>query len=210
MIPHSPNHRILLMGDLIDVGIKSSIGGSVYDNDRNVSEQIKEIVRLLKPFRGQIDGIVNGNHEWRIYKECGIDISEQISMMLDVPYLKHTGVVTYSFSKRAYNINFFHGKGGGTVEHALRVCKSMANKVHADVYLMGHVHHSAHTKRQIKDIDSRNGKINELTQYFVLTGASLDYDESYADQMNLEMATKGFPIIVLHGDTNRKQVRVFS
>lgn len=196
------------MGDLLDIGIKTSIGGSVYDNKKKPNDQIKYVISLLEPFAKQIDGLISGNHEWRIYKDVGIDISEHIAMVLKVPYLKHVGIITYSFSKRAYNINMFHGKGGGSVEHALATVKNMATKVHADVYLMGHVHAKGFTERQMKEVDSRNGKVNEITQKFVLTGSSLEYDESYAEQMNLQINTQGFPLIILHGDTPRKEIEV--
>ena len=207
-IPKTPNHRIILMGDLLDVGIKTSVGGSVYDQIYNIDTAMDFLHKFLLPYRNQIDAVVAGNHEWRIYKEAGIDLSKQIAERLGVPYMKHSGIVTYSFMKRAYNINFIHGKSGGSVENALRNVKAMANKVVADVYLMGHVHHSAHTKRQIKTIDSRNGKVIEVTQKFVLAGHSLEYDDSYADQMNLEISTKGFPVVVLHGLTDQKKIDV--
>ena len=176
LIPLKSNHRILLMGDLLDVGIKTAIGGSVYDNNTRINEAVKYIVKLLKPYKNQIDGLVTGNHEWRLYKECGLDISEMITEALDIPYMKHSGTITYSFAKRAYNVHFFHGKGGGGVENALRNAKKMSNKVLADVYLMGHVHAIAKSKRQFKIPDSRNGIVTEITQHFVLTGHCLNYD----------------------------------
>lgn len=196
------------MGDLLDIGIKSAIGGSVYDNQSTPTGQLKDIVQILEPYKKQIDGAVEGNHEWRLYKETGVNITELLCMFLNVPYMKHSGTITYAFEKRAYNINFFHGKGAGSVGNALAHTKGMANKVFADVYLMGHVHATAHTKRDIKSIDSRNNKIDTMTQYFCLTGHSLEYDESYAEQMNLEINTKGFPLVILHGMTPRKFIEI--
>jgi hypothetical protein len=207
-IPKTPEHRIILMGDLVDVGIRHAIGGSVYQNICTVDDAIDFLCELFEPFVEQIDVLIDGNHEWRIFKEVGMNISKAIAQRLGIPYMKHSGVITYSFMKRAYSVNFFHGKSGGGVENSLRAVKAMSSKVFADVYLMGHCHHSAHTKRQIKDVDSRNGKVIELTQYFVLTGASLNYDDSYADQMNLEISTKGFPVITLCGNTSYKKIKV--
>lgn len=200
-------NRILLMGDILDCGIKSAIGGSVYENSMTMQEQIDFVVQILKPLANRIDGYVQGNHEYRIYKETGIDVSKVICDRLNIPYLNYSGVVTYSLNKRAYNINMFHGKSGGGVENALRKCKEMANKVNADIYLMGHCHHKAYTTRCFKQIDSRNEKIVDTVQYFVLTGHALDYDESYADQANLEISEKGFPIITL-SNNGKKQVKI--
>ena len=201
------NNRVLLMGDILDCGIKSSVGGSVYENNLTMQEQIDYTIRLLKPIADRIDGYVQGNHEYRIYKETGIDVSKIICDKLCVPYLYYSGVVTYSLNKRAYNINMFHGRAGGGVENALRKCKEMANKVNADIYLMGHCHHKAYTTRCFKQVDSRNATIVDTVQYFVLTGHALDYDDSYADQANLEISNKGFPIITL-SNNGRKLISV--
>lgn len=209
-IPKNDNHRIILMGDLLDIGIKSSIAGSVYENNELIDTAMDTLYDLLEPFKGKIDAVVTGNHEWRVFKETGIDLTKQIARNLNATYMKHSGVVTYSINKKAYNVNMFHGRCGGGIENALRHCKAMSNKVIADVYLMGHVHACASTKRQIKIIDSRNRKITESTQYFVLTGHALEYDDSYADQMNLEINTKGFPSVVLSGNSEKKIIEIIT
>lgn len=203
-IPFNKNHRIILMGDLLDVGIKNSIGGSVYENDLTPQEQIDFIVNLLTPYKEQIDGYVMGNHEYRIYKDTGIDICKIICKQLGINYALYAGTVTYSMNHKAYNINYFHGRAGGSIENALKKCREMANKVDADIYLMGHVHKAAYTQREIKRIDSRNGKIVEGLQYFILTGHALSYDDSYAEQANLEISPKGYPIIELSDGRNKK------
>ena len=185
------------MGDILDCGIKNAIGGSVYENKLTMQEQIDFAVTLLKQIADRVNEYIQRNHEYRIYKETGIDVSKIICDKLNIPYLGYSGVVTYSLNKRAYNINMFHGKAGGGVENALRKCKEMANKVNADIYLMGHCHHKAYTTRCFKQIDSRNSTIVDTVQYFVLTGHALSYDDSYADQANLEISNKGFPIITL-------------
>ena len=83
----------------------------------------------------------------------------------------------------------------------------MANKVNADIYLMGHCHHKAYTTRCFKQVDSRNATIVDTVQYFVLTGHALDYDDSYAEQANMEISNKGFPVITL-SNNGRKQVKI--
>ena len=199
-IPHTPNHRILLMGDLMDCGIKSAIGGSAYEQNIPPGEQLTMIECIFEPFaeNEQIDACVMGNHEYRIYKEVGVDMLSLFCSELEIPYMLYSGVVTYSINgDRAYNINMFHGKAGGGLENALRACKTMANKVTADVYLMGHCHHKSHSERIMKYVDSRNRKLTEQKQHFVLTGHMLKYDDSYADQANLEISPQGFPVIKL-------------
>lgn len=206
------SNRVLLMGDLLDCGLKDSIGASVYENVLTPQGQIDTLVELLKPIANRIDGYVQGNHENRIYKNTGIDVCKTVCDILNIPYLKYSGVVTYSIAresnKKAYNINMFHGRAGGGVENALRKCKEMANKVNSDIYLMGHCHHKAYTTRCFKQIDSRNGKIVDTVQYFILTGHALNYDDSYADQANLEISNKGFPIIEF-SNSGKKRITVY-
>ena len=91
------------MGDLLDCGLKDSIGGSVYENILTPQEQIEVIVNILKPIANRIDGYVQGNHEYRIYKNTGIDICKNVCSILNIPYLKYSGVVTYSFAKENKN-----------------------------------------------------------------------------------------------------------
>ena len=85
----------------------------------------------------------------------------------------------------------------------------MSNQVTSDVYLMGHCHHNAYTKRIMKYVDSRNEKITDSEQYFVLTGHALQYDDSYADQANLEISVPGFPVIEL-ATTGNKNIKILS
>lgn len=210
-IPLSSNHRILLMGDLVDCGTKSSVGASGYEQKLNPNEQLNTIVKMFCPFREQIDGVVQGNHEYRIMKESGIDIMEQFCNQLDIPYLLYSGVVTYSLGKkhyeRAYNINMIHGNAGGNIGNVMMRCKGMSNKITADVYLMGHAHYNMHSSRVMKYVDSRNEKLIERKQYFVLTGHTLDYDDSYADKANLEISPMGFPTIILSAN-GKKEVTI--
>lgn len=212
-IPLSENHRILLMGDLLDCGTKGSIGASVYEQYMTPNEQLNTITDIFKNFAecNMIDGCLLGNHEYRIFKDSGIDVLEQFCNQLKIPYLSYTGIVTYAIGNgnhdRAYNINLIHGKAGGGVENALRHCKKMSNVVTADVYLMGHSHYNAHTERIMKYVDSRNNQLTEAKQHFVLTGNMLTYDDSYADQANLEISPKGFPTLILSG-SGRKEIIV--
>jgi len=198
------------MGDLLDCGIKSAVGASTYEQSLTPNEQLNTICRFFERFKNQIDGCVMGNHEYRIYKDSGIDVLEQFCFRLGIPYMLYSGITTYSINgDRAYNFNYFHGKSGGGVENALRACKRMSNQVTSDVYLMGHCHHNAYTKRIMKYVDSRNEKITDSEQYFVLTGHALQYDDSYADQANLEISVPGFPVIEL-ATTGNKNIKILS
>ena len=65
-IPTLPNHRIILMGDLLDCGVKSAVGASAYEQSLTPNEQLNTICRFFERFKTQIDGCVMGNHEYRL------------------------------------------------------------------------------------------------------------------------------------------------
>ena len=84
------------MGDLLDCGTKTSIGASSYEQNLTPNEQLNYIVDIFKDYAPQIDGVVMGNHEYRILKESGIDVTEQFCRQLGLKYLLYSGVITYS------------------------------------------------------------------------------------------------------------------
>lgn len=201
--------RVLLMGDLFECATKTSIGAGVFETNMNVDKQIEYAEEIFAPIKDVIDGAVLGNHEERIYSSTSIDVMKQFCRNLEIPYLRYSGVVTYAWNKRAYNINLWHGSGGGSsTASALNKCIGMSNKIHADVYLMGHCHKLANTSRQYRYIDTRNSKIVTTKQYFVLTGSALNYDDNYPDMQNLEIADLGFKKILLGGEVKKKEIKV--
>ena len=132
---------------------------------------------------------------------------EHFCVKLGIPdrYLGYYGVVKYAWNKRCYNVAVWHGAGGGaTTGGALNKIEKQASVVFADVFLMGHVHKRAATMRDLYVPDPQNGRINRITQHFVITGSALDYDGSYAEEMGLIPSTKGFPRIRLGGRTLKK------
>lgn len=200
--------RILLMGDLLECATKTSIGAGLFETNLTPEEQQMYIEEIFEPFKDIIDGVVIGNHEDRIYQSTSIDVIRSFCKSLGIPYLKYNGIVNYAWNKKAYTVNMWHGAGGGgTIGSALNKCVKMSEKTFADVYLMGHVHKLADTTRRIKLPDTRNNKLVDIKQTFVLTGSALNYDESYPDQKNLEISDLGFPRIILNGN-GKKDVTV--
>jgi len=194
-----PN-RILLMGDLVEAATKTSVGAGVYETTMSPSDQMDSIADLFYPYKEYIDGCIIGNHEQRIYKDTSIDIMKLFARDLGIKYLRYTGVVNYSWNKRSYTVCIWHGKGGGaTTGSAFNNLEKMARTVETDIYAMGHVHKLGHFSRIIKHVDTRNGKLLNKPQLFVLTGSALRYDESYADMKNLVPPKLGFPILKLDG-----------
>jgi len=199
------HYRILLMGDLLECATKSSIGAGIIETNLTVDAQIERAIELFRPYRDLIDGIVEGNHEARIYKMTGIDVTKLIAQALDVPYLRYTGVVKYTLGRIRYTVNMWHGSGGaGTIGNSFNKCIKMAEKTVSDVYAMGHTHKLGCTSRQFTI--PKTVQVEEITQHFILTGSALDYDETYPDGMNLQRVSPGFPVATFKG--SRREISV--
>lgn len=206
---HRERCRIILMGDIAETATKTSVGAGVYEQTMTPVEQINRAVEIFDPYRDLIDGVVIGNHEMRIYKDSGVDLLDEVfcpKLGLSERYLRYQGVIKYAWNKRAYNFAVWHGRGGGRkAGGALNKVDDMRQIVFGDVFLMGHHHRLAATKNDFYVPDPQNMRMKRITQTVVVTGSSLDYEGSYAEEAGLTPTTKGFPIIRLDGRTIRKK-----
>jgi hypothetical protein len=194
-IKHDKTARIILMGDLAETATKESVGAGVYEQEQNAQQQMMRVKNLLHPYRNIIDGVVTGNHEERIYKQSGFDLSLYLCQLLDLEakYMRYQGVVGYVIGKRSFLVNVWHGAGGGgSAGASLNKLQKQSEYVLADIYLMGHVHkRQVHTK-QMMIPNPRYEKKEVIMQYFVATGSSLDYENSYAESAGMSPSQKGF------------------
>jgi len=63
-------------------------------------EQIKKAVELFSPVKDKILGVVNGNHERRISKVAGIDITEVMADKLGVRYAGDEFCIKLRFGRK--------------------------------------------------------------------------------------------------------------
>ena len=194
------------MGDQLEVATKSSIGAGIFESNLTIDGQLDRCIELFTPYSDLIDGIIEGNHEARIYKGTGIDITKRLSMALNAPYLKHSGMIKYNVGVQRYMINAWHGSKSGNTSagSAMNNCIEMADKCVADVYAMGHTHRLMTSSR--KFIVPKTVNLEEITQHFVLTGSSVDYDESYAEELNYTRQSMGYAVLKLFPITKRVDV----
>jgi hypothetical protein len=192
--------RIILMGDLAEVATKTSVGAGVYEQDQTGQQQMMTAKSILYPFKDKIDCIVGGNHEERIRKDSGFDLSLYFAQLmgLEDKYANYQGVVQYTIGRRVFDISVWHGAGGGsTAGGAINRLVKQSQTIIADVYLMGHVHQRQAYSKQLFIPDKKNDKIDMVTQYFVVTGSALTYDSSYAEMAGFAPSNVGFPKIFL-------------
>jgi UDP-2,3-diacylglucosamine pyrophosphatase LpxH len=212
---HRENTRIILMGDLLETATKDSVGAGWAEQEERLNEHLYKAKNLFYEFRDIIDGIIEGNHELRVYQRTGLLLMKMFAQLMDLEdkYLQYQGVIKYSLNGRAYNVSVFHGAGGGRkTGSSVNRLEAQTETVFADLYLMGHTHKQHVHAKDVWIPDPHSMRVKPMTQWFVNTGHSLNYETSYAEQYGLPPSTKGFPLIYLNGkrdgDIRTKKIRV--
>lgn len=202
-------------------------GMNTKNMDNLALAQCQYVVKLMRPFRDRILGLLEGNHEYEIARRGHINPMTYICGPvkeggLNVPYLSYCSVVTLSINRlpkqvQNYQIYAHHGWGGGkNFAAGINNVNQMKNFVNdADLYMMGHVH-----KQMIAPLDggmyvSRRDPLNmrERLQYGVLTGSFMNTFASgantghitYTEKQGFPPVKKGCPVIWLRVNSNSRR-----
>lgn len=215
-IKNTPNCYCVLDGDLMDTAIASSIGDT-YASTHNPMEQLQECVNLFEPIKDKIIAVVGGNHENRIYKQDGIDITYLMCQQLGIAdrYSPTTALVYIRFGsdskhnrKMCYTLYMTHGAGGGRREGGkINRLADLAGIVDADIYLMAHVHQPAAFRNTFFRADPRNNTVCKCEHLFVNTAAWLEYG-GYGEKQGYKPASTINPIIHLDGHGKRMRAEI--
>ena len=144
-----PNAYGFLNGDLCESTLRTS-KGEIYKQVGSPEDQRDQIIEWLMPYRNKLLGIIDGNHEERIWKEAGIHICKDIAKALSIPFDPEGMLLKISFgdkNKRMEGKPFVfwhytqHGYGGARTKSGKAVkVERMGTWVHADLYTMSHDH----------------------------------------------------------------------
>jgi len=205
-IKRKPNARVILMGDLLDVGLKDSIGGGSFDNDSTPSAQIENMIELLMPIREKIWCMLTGNHEERIRQRTSIDISRLIANALDIPYCGTTTFIKVFFGGHNYTIFATHGSSGATTPVGkINTVVKYGSYIDADLFMMGHVHDLMHHVTDYFRISNKDKMIIKGKRHYVITGHFLKYG-GYAEAKGYIPGKTGVAKILL--SKNKKSIYV--
>jgi len=203
-IEKTPNAFVLLLGDVLNCATKNSVS-DVYEEELPPQKAKKKAFTLLKPIANKIIAIVTGNHEYRIWKESGNDIAEDLSFMLDVPYAREGALVNVKVGEYRnkgrvnYTIYGTHGRGTGRTKGAkINMLRRLRDIVLADVYVMGHIHDAMVNWGAYYVPDVRHRTILKIPQLFVSTGSFLEWG-GYAERDIYEPTWPAIPKIRLSG-----------
>ena len=211
-IKNTPNTYCILDGDLMDTAVCSSIGDT-YGANLQPMEQLKTCVRLFQPLAdaGRILAVLPGNHENRVYKSDGIDMTEMMCAQLRIPerYSPTTALLFVRFGKdnrkerkgrpHLYTIYVTHGSGGGRREGGkVNRLADLASIVDADIYIHAHTHLPLVFKEAFYRVSGSNSSVAMVDKLFVNTAAALNYG-GYGDKAGFKPASKCYPVIYLDG-----------
>lgn len=208
-ISTTKNAYCILDGDLMDAAIASSVGDT-YGAAIQPMEQLKQCVKIFDPIKDKILAVLPGNHEGRIYKMDGIDITELMCNQLGIlpKYSSTTALLFIRFGTscserrhrpQLYTVYVTHGTGGGRREGGkINRLADLATIVDADVYVMGHTHFPAVFRESFFRVSGSNSTVAEVDKLFVNTAAALTYG-SYGDKAGFKPASRTAPVIYLDG-----------
>lgn len=208
-IRKTPNAYCILDGDLMDTAICSSIGDT-YGANLQPMEQLKQCVKIFEPIKDKILAVLPGNHESRVYKSDGLDITELMCNQLGIPerYSPTTALLFIRFGKQTkehrnrpylYTAYVTHGSGGGRREGGkVNRLADLASIVDADIYIHGHTHLPLIFKESFYRVSGSNSSVALVDKLFVNTAAALNYG-GYGDKQGFKPASKSSPVIYLGG-----------
>jgi len=208
-VARSPNTYALFMGDQLEAATRNSVGAGVYEQQEIIDDQIEDWIKIVKPLAkvGKVIGLHKGNHEDRVWKDSGVDITKMMCKTLDVPYLGWTVMHYIKIKDQVYTMYTTHGSSGAKLPHTkIKACIDRANVADADIYVMAHLHALDHHTRQYYKIDKRSRRVVQGERHFIICGSYIEHWDSYAEHAGMEMLKLGSPKIKLSG--KKKQVRV--
>lgn len=215
----TPNAYCILGGDLMDTAIASSVGDT-YGANLQPMEQLKLCVKLFQPLAdaGKILALLPGNHENRVYRSDGLDMTGIMAAQLGLSdrYSATTALLfirlgscngKQHFRKVVYSIYVTHGSGGGRKEGGkINRLVDYSQIVDADIYVCGHTHMPAVLRTGYHRVCIQNSSVQMVEKVFVNTAAYLDYG-GYGDSAGFKPASKSNPVICLNGEKHEVVVK---
>ena len=165
----NPNQYTVLCGDLMNTAIIGS-KSDTYGETLRPSEQLERCADLLEPIKGKILAIVPGNHEERISRTAGSDMTRLLARELGLlnVYSDTTALVFL-----------------------------MSSIIDADIYIMGHTHQPAILEQASYRVVPQRHVAVRRQQMYINTASSLTYG-GYGRRGGYQPASNRYPIITLH------------
>lgn len=206
---HEKGAPIILLGDELETATRNSVGAGVYEQEEILQDQIQHFLHLYKPLArsGLLLGMHPGNHELRVYKDCGANITKLLAQQLGVKYLGWGKLHIIRVGSESYTLYTTHGASGARMPHTkIKGALDLANLADAEIYAMGHLHQLSHHVRTFYSVDKKNKKVVESQKHFLICGSYLSHWGSYGHMKSYEPTRKGSPKLKLSGTEHRIRV----
>jgi len=188
------NIYVFLMGDLIEMATRRSVGAGVYEQSRTGQSQYEIMCDWLRPLADKklILGTLTGNHEERVYIETGISIGKAFARELRIPFLGHACWSQFKVNGQTYTIYSLHGRSGARFDGtALLAIERISTSFFADLVVIGHCHKLITSSVIIQKV--YNNRVIEHKKHLLITGSYLGYDGGYAQMIGLPISKLGSP-----------------
>ena len=144
MVQQDPNGRVVLIGDIMNMGLKSS-RSNVYEEALNPMEQKELCFELLNPIADRILAGCSGNHEYRAVREVGTNPLYDVfcRMRIEDRYRENLCFLKLTVGKNGKNPNTY----GIVLSHGKSKNKDLDWTYAvdgADVFISGHTHLGTH------------------------------------------------------------------
>jgi len=193
-------YKVILMGDLLESSNKNSVGAGWVEQTQSPQEQLDALAELLAPIKKQIIVLLSGNHEFRVWKDTGIDPSNILAKYLGVPYGGYACFIYFRVGNQNYVCHAQHGSSGARYNHTkLQAARRTATHTEADIFLYGHTHALISDSEEKRYYDKKAKGIRVRKQYYVLTGGFLSYEGSYAQMKNYNPTRMGVANVFFSG-----------
>ena len=209
-IKETKNAFLILNGDIVNWASKTSIS-DCYAEELTPMEQIKRFSDLFEPVKDKIVAVTQGNHEGRIYRTEGVDLTWIVAKQLGIEdrYSKESAVGFLRVGAYAqphrhkepvpYTIFCNHGSGGGRKEGAKAIrLADMASIVDSDIYIHSHTHMPMAFRQSFFRVCLHNQSVQKVDRLFVNTAAALDYG-GYGEAQEYKPASTKTPVLRLSG-----------
>ena len=213
VIKNSENTYTILNGDLVDMAVRSSIG-DIYGQNLTPMKALEQCAKIFGPIAGKILAVNPGNHELRVWRTDGIDVTQMLCHELGIAGL-YSNASTLLFvrfgalgghchdRKACYTVYVTHGAGGGRTEGAkVKRLADLAAIVDADVYIHSHTHLPVIFKEKFYRVSAPNSSVQAVDKLFVNTGSTLEYG-GYGELQSYKPNSMDTPIIHLSGTERR-------
>lgn len=197
----TPEQYLIIGGDLIENGTRSSVGDSIFTQNMSPSEQKEEMIKILEPVKDRILCFVQGNHERRSRKDADCCPLFDIAAKLDLEHLYREDIAFVSVGlgsritpggalrkgteRPTYMLVVTHGTGGGIYTGSSLNRNDRFGYVidGMDVLFTGHVHKPFTDQPAKIKIDPYNKKVSIVPFKTVSASSWLEYGGYSAQKM---------------------------